>query len=268
MKNRQFYITLLLAFAVFSSCSTKRISDTEKLNRASNDQLTEVLDSLSSVEYEWFYSKISTKYHDTAMNISFKTSVRIRKDSLLSTLITYARIPVYSTLLTKDSITMVNKREKCVMYESLDYFKKEFAMEVEYKNAEEMLFGAPIAYNKEMKYHRINDPYSYTMCSHKKREIKRNERKDTREIITYYSLSEDLLTLKSQKIESPQDTSIVVIDYEERELVNGYLVPKKVEITIFTPRQEITVSMDYRKTRINNEEKIHFVVPEKYENCK
>lgn len=268
MKKGNFYSLIAFALLFFASCSNKGIADGEKLSKHSSQDLTDVLDSLSLVEYDWFYSKISTKYKDTAMNVSFKTSVRIRRDSLLNTLITYARIPVYNTLLTKDSIIMVNKREKCVMYESLDYFRKEYAMDVEYANAEEMFFGAPIAYDRDMKYYRVNDPYNYTMCSHRKRDIKRNIRKDKREIITYYTLSPDLKSLQTQKIESPQDTSTVVIDYTQREMVNGYYVPKKVVITIYTPRQEIKVYMDYKKTRINHKEKIHFVVPEKYGECK
>ena len=268
MKGSSFYIGMLFLAVFITSCSPKGKFDEEKLDKISNDELTKVLDSLSAIEYDWFYSKISTKYHDTAMNVSFKTSIRIRKDSLLHTLITYARIPVYSTLLTNDSITMVNKREKCVMNESLDYFRNEYAMEVEYENAEEMFFGAPIAYDDELKYYRVNDPYSYTMSSHRKRDVKRNERKDKREIVTSYSLSSDLKSLKWQKIESPYDTSVVVINYAQRELVSGYNVPNKVDITIYTPRQEIKVEMDYKKTRVNHSEKIHFIVPEKYEECK
>lgn len=259
---------MLFLAVLIASCSPKGMLTEDKLEKLSNDELTHVLDSLSSIEYDWFYSKIATNYHDTAMNVSFKTSVRIRKDSLLHTLITYARIPVYSTLLTNDSITMVDKRAKCVMNESLDYFRKEYAMEVQYENAEEMFFGAPIAYDKELKYYRVNDPYAYTMSSHRKRDIKRNERKDKREIVTSYSLSSDLTTLLSQKIESPYDTSVVVINYTEREMVDGFNVPKKVEITIYTPRQEIKVEMDYKKTRVNHSEKIHFIVPDKYEECK
>ncbi len=268
MRSNKFYAISLLVLVILTSCARKGTEDAEKVGKHSNLELRAVLDSLSSVEYDWFYAKISTKYKDTAMNVSFKTSVRIKKDSLLNTLITYARIPVYNTLLTKDSIIMVDKRAKCVMHESLDYFRKEYAMDVEYENAEEMFFGAPIAYDSEMKYYRVNDPYSYTMCSHRKRDIKRNVRKDKREIVTYYTLSDDLKSLKSQKIESPQDTSVVLIEYKQRELVSGFFVPKKIEITIFTPRQEIKVFMDYKKTRINHKEKIHFVVPEKYVECK
>ncbi|MBL1281442.1 MAG: DUF4292 domain-containing protein [Fluviicola sp.] len=268
MRSKLFYTATLLLLLVSASCSKLSSTGLEKIPKRSNAELREVLDSLSSVEYDWFYAKIATKYHDTAMNVSFKTSVRIKKDSLLNTLITYARIPVYNTLLTKDSITMVDKRAKCVMRESLDYFRKEYAMDVEYENAEEMFFGAPIAYDKSHKYFRVNDPYSYTMCSLRKRDIKKNERKDKRQIITYYTLSEDLKSLKSQRIESPQDTSVVLIEYQQRVLVNGYFVPKKVEITIFTPQQEIKVEMDYKKIRVNKNEKIHFVVPSKYEKCK
>ena len=102
-----------------------------------------------------------------------------------------------------------------------------------------MFFGAPIAYDNENKYFRVNDPYSYTMCSLRKRDIKKNERQGKRQIITYYTLSEDLKTLKSQKIESPQDTSTVVINYVQRHLVNGYFYLIQEQSPLETPLCQI-----------------------------
>lgn len=266
MKSLNFFIVVIMSLLV--SCASIKTDELVRLPKKTTIQLRLAMDSIAGITFDSFYAKIATKYKDSAQNVSFKTSIRMKKDSVVHSLITYARIPVYSSLLTKDSIILVDKRDKCVVSESLDYLKKKFAIDIAFENVEEMIFGGPVAFNKEEKYFRVNDPFSYTLCSHRKRDIKKNERKEQREILNYYSLSEDLKSLKRQKIESPEDSTVIFIDYNSRQLIEGILMPKIVEVTIITPNQEIKVLLDYKKIRINENETIHFVVPESYEECK
>tara|TARA_B110000285_G_scaffold206839_1_gene245733 strand:+ start:1095 stop:1874 length:780 start_codon:yes stop_codon:yes gene_type:complete len=259
---------MIVVMSILVSCASRKTDEWVKLPKKSNEELRQAMNSISEISFDEFYAKLSTNYKDSAQNVSFKTSIRMRKDSVVNSLITYARIPVYNSLLSKDSIILMDKREKCVVSESLNYLKKKFAIDIAYENVEEMIFGAPISYKPDEKYFRVNDPYYYTLCSHRKREIKKNERKEQREIVNYYSLSEDLKSLKHQKIESPEDSTIIYIDYNSRQLIEGILMPKIVEVTIITPKQEIKVVLDYKKIRINEKETIHFIVPESYEECK
>ena len=74
--------------------------------------------------------------------------------------------------------------------------------------------------------------------------------------------------LNSQRIESPLDSTIILIEYEKRKLVGKYLLPEKVNVSVITPLQEIKINLDYRKVRINKKETIHFVIPQKYGECR
>ncbi len=263
------YSFLFVIAIVLTACSSARNAlDDEELPKQKDTELLAALDSLSNVSFDYFYSKVSTKYKDSAQNVSFKTSVRMVNDSAVNALITYARIPIINALVTPDSVKISNKRDKCFIGEDLNYFKQRFGVDFDYENVEELLFGKPVGFNPEEKYFRVNDPSAYTICSHKKRDIKRNERKDKREIITYYHLNKDLSNLASTQIISPEDSTMIQIDYVERELINGYMLPKLVDVTIYTPKQVIEVNFDYRKTRVNEPTQIHFVIPESYEKCK
>jgi len=268
MKSRNLYVLMSVVGLFLVSCGTSMTTNEDKLPKVKDVELRKAVEDISMQSFDYFYAKIATKYKDSTQNVSFKISVRMRKDSVVNTLLTYARLPIYNTLITPDTIKMVDKREKCVMIESLDYFKKKFAIDVEFKNIEQFFFGSPIAFNPAQKYYRVNDPFSYTLCSHKKHDIKKNIRKDKREIVTYYTLSDDLKSIQQQRIDSPQDSTTILIDYIERAWVGEVFLPKKVEITIQMPRQEVHVFLDYKKTRLNVKEKIHFVIPEKYGECK
>jgi len=179
----------------------------------------------------------------------------------------FAGIPVLKAQMTDDSVHMTNRKDKCYREQSLDYIKQKFGVSFSSKNVEQLLLGTPIAFNPEHKYHQLEDESMYMICSHKKREIRRNEKKGEREIITYYGISSDLRTLDRVVIESPEDTAIIQIDYLEREIVEDYLVPKLIKAVVYTARNTIEVELDYKKVRINEVETIYFVIPENYELC-
>lgn len=268
MQNSKYYF-LVLTIGIFVSCSRNSVEGVvSKLEKKKDVELNSALDSLSSLDVSTFYSKISTKYKDSSQNASFKTSVRILHNEKVNALITFAKIPVINALLTRDSIQVVDKRSKCVTKESLSYIKDNFGIEFDYLNVEQLLMGLPVGYDPSEEYYRVNTPFEYVMCSHKKREVRKNERKGGREIIKYYTLNEDLKSLKELRIESPDDSTTINISYKTRELIDNFLVPENVLIEIVTPKQNIIVEMNYNKTKINEEESIHFVIPENYELCK
>ena len=264
-----FKIGFIALSALFLFSCSRKIGElhAEKLPKIKEQRLVEVLDSLSTVKFKYFYSKISTKFQDSTQNVSFKTSVRITSDSAVNALITFAKIPVLNALLTTDSVYITDKREKCFVKESLDYIQDNYAIDFTFKNVEELILGLPIDYDKEDRYYVLNDPFSYTISSHRKRDRKKNERSKDREIVTYYTLTEDLKSLKTMRIESPEDTSVIQIDYLSRELIDDLLVPTDVDLYISTPKKIINVGLEYRKTRVNEPEPIYFVIPESYEQC-
>lgn len=88
-----------------------------------------------------------------------------------------------------------------------------------------------------------------------------------REIITFYRISDDLTNLRMMRIESPEDSAIIQIDYLEREWVDGFYVPTEVDLYLLTPKKEMKIRLEYRKTRMNEAELIYFVIPESYERC-
>jgi hypothetical protein len=124
MQNPFIKIAVGLSFIwALSSCAPKVGSDLmngDKLPKIKDKELVDRLDSLSKIEPRTFYSKLDINYKDSTTDISFKTSLKIVADSAISAIITYARIPIVTAMVTKDTITVVNKREKCYTVQSLD----------------------------------------------------------------------------------------------------------------------------------------------------
>ncbi len=271
-------IKTLYAFGIFlllSACA-KQLTEIpkEKLQRRKTQELMQVMDSLSHKKPGFFYTKIKTDYTDTNRSVTFKTSIRMSKDSAINALITYATLPIVNSVITLDSVTIVNKRDKCYIQQSLGYFKENFGIDFDYANIEELIVGMPLDFDTTQKYFQIHDPYTYTISSHKKREIKKKDRLDRdrnpakEDIIIKYFLHDKLDGLKSMYLESPDDSTSIKVDYLTREFISGYAIPKDVHIEIKSPKNFIRVDLQYDKVEIDQPQELFLVIPEGYEKCK
>jgi len=255
-------LLVALAALIFASCGNRRGGE-DKLPKVKDEVLLELLDSLSKQNFDSFYAKIDTQFKDSARSVSFKISLRMEQDSAIGATIKVMSIPFVNAVITKDSVKMTNRQEKCYTLQSIDFLKESFGVSFSHRNMEELLMGFPIAYDEAAEYERKKDPYSYTLKSELKKD---GDSGDVLDI--YYEFDKELKQLKSTRMYSESDSTEIIIDYLTRQLVDGYAVPESVKIVILTPKQELSLEMEYKKPRVNESETIHFVIPDSYEPCK
>lgn len=264
-------ISLLLLTVLATSCSKNVVLLNEKVSKRKTNEIVNALDSLSQSKPLMFYTRSSTRFSDTTQNLSFKTSIRMKKDSAINALITFAGLPIFHTLLTKDTLTISNKRSKCYSKTNLSFFQSNFGYPFDYKNIEELILGLPLAYDSTQRYYQINNPYYHILSSHRKGDLRKNNRKEKfveeNEVVIKYYLNDVLNQLQKMEIESVEDNISVVIDYEAREIVQGYDLPKMVKIKVTTPKNTIHIQMEYEKTEVNTEQNLNLIIPVSYEVC-
>lgn len=264
----------LVAFICLSSCA-KKMTETaqlEKLPRVKEKDLIDALDSISVRKPDFFYTKVDTHFTDTTQEVNFKTSIRIKVDSAINAIITYAKIPIVTTMVTLDSVKISNKRDKCFILEDLDYFKTTFGIDFSYYNIQELLLGMPLDYDIEEKYFQIHDPYHYIISTHRKSAMRRNNNiqrnRDDEDFILKYYISEDLSRLNKFEIESIEDEVYVTVEYLSYQEDKGFRVPKVVRLNIVSPKNHVVIEMEYDKAEINEPRELFFDIPESYEKCK
>jgi hypothetical protein len=266
-----FFRLFLIATLAFTASCAKKLTETDmvKVKRVKTNDLLETMDSLSKVRPTFFYSKISTKYRDTTSNYSFKTSLRMNVDSAINTIITYLSIPVVNALITPDSLTVVNKKAKCVARADMEYIKENFGVNFSFRNIEELFLGIPLDYDTTQKYFQIHEPYQYVISSHRKRQIRRANvlEKQDNDVAIKYFLTNDTKQLKGMEILSPNDTASIYIDYVSRQNVGGMNVPAEVIIKVITARNNLLITLSYDKVEVNEPQPLYFIVPEGYEDC-
>lgn len=267
IRSIKFVLAAAFALVLLACGTTEEVLAEDHVPRRKPEDLTATLDSLSAISVGNFYSKVNTRYEDSARSVSFKTSLRIVNDSAVSAIITYASIPVVNALITPDSVKVTNRKDKCYVLQDLRFFGEEFGVDFTFDNIEELFLGKPVGYHTDEEYFRVNDPAKYIVCSHKKKDVRKSEKHNLREIITYYTLNDSLTNLESMQIISPEDSTMIEVNYLQREKIEGYMLPAHIDVVIHAPRQTIRVDLEYRKSQINRPEEIHFVIPENYEKC-
>jgi hypothetical protein len=189
------------------------------------------------------------------------------KDSAMNLLITYAKIPIINSSITKDSLTIVNKKDKCFIKEDLSYIKETFGIDFNYKNLEEIFLGLPLDYDSTQKYFQIHDPFNYIISSHRKHKIKRSEKKAKDDLVIKYMVNDNLNHIKGMQINSPSDSVEININYISREFLDNYSLPKEVTIQVKTPRNNMFIELQYEKAEVNIRQPLILVIPEGYEKC-
>jgi hypothetical protein len=266
---RSFKILYFLFFPLLFACQPKvvEVLDKQKLPKKKEKELIAVLDSLSEVIPKTFYSKLNVDFKDTTRSISFKTSLKIVTDSATNALITYLKIPIVSAMITKDSVIVVNKRDKCFQKENLGFIKENFGVDFNYQNVEELLLGRPLDFSEGQKYFMDNNPYFYGISTHKKRERKRLDRKPKEDVIINYVLTDNAKLLQSMSIDSPSDSTVIEVEYQKWQFIQNINVPEEVKIKIKTPKNQLLIQLRYDKAEINEPQELIIVIPEKYEKC-
>lgn len=263
-------VTILYLVILISACTgAKTAVDevAEKLPKVKEQSLIDKLDSLSKQRPEHFYSKISAKYADKNQKVSFKASVRMRADSALQAIITFAHIPIYNSVVTPDSLMIIDKRNNCYIKETMGYLKSTFDIDFDHVNIEEFILGLPIGWDSDEDYHQIKDPYNYVVSSHNKRKLRKSDKDLSGAVYIRYYLNETTSHLKRIIIDSPSDSSTVIINYDKHELQDGFTIPMETALQIETPRDTIDISVKYSKMTINEPRVLYLSIPEKYERC-
>jgi hypothetical protein len=207
------------------------------------------------INYKTFNAKIKVEYEDAkGKQPDISAVVRIIKDSAIwmSLSATIFNVEVYRLLITKDSVILMNTREKEVQYRSLDYLQDVTQIPFDYKTLQDLLIGNPVFLDS-------------TVVSFKKVEEKIL-------VATLGIFFKNLLTLSADKnllLHSKLDDVDLTrnrtadITYSEYENKTGFDFSTFREITV-SEKNKVDIRLNYKQYEFNKELSVNFKVPKNY----
>lgn len=258
-------VFLFLTVFIISSCGSKKQSNPgEVVDKKKTNELLDSLEAYGNKDFSFFYSKIACKYKSDEQNLSFKTTIKLKSDSLLNAMMTFAKIPVVIANVSQDSVKLINKRDKCYFFSEIDFLSSLLNMDLALSDAEDIILGSPLAFDRKNKYHQLPDTSFYVIATHKEKEF---EDKNGKDIMMKYFLSADSLELKKTFIASPKDSTEITIDMEEYQLINNKKYPYVVKISASSKKGPVHIELKYTKVAIDEPVDIYFKIPDNYVEC-
>jgi hypothetical protein len=269
--NIKFIGIIALTLTLFS-CSQKlgELRNNESDSYA-NVNWMKILDSLSKKKPDFFYAKMDSEFKTNTSNKKFKTSLRMVEDSAMNVLITYATAPVFNSVITPDSVSIVNKLDKCYQKESVEMIKSLVGVDFSYSNLEEIFLGLPVDFDSTRTYNIFSEEDYILVSNLTKKQWKKKDKLDPSEtngnICYTYKINPIDNVLLGMHIYSPLEGANINLSIIERTDVAGFKIPGKTFLDIQLPKNTISIQLDYNKAEVNQPQDFIFKIPEDYEKC-
>ncbi|MEI9958876.1 MAG: DUF4292 domain-containing protein [Ferruginibacter sp.] len=219
--------------------------------------LQETMAKLKShyIDYKTFNAKIKVEYQDTkGKQPDITAVVRIVKDSAIwiSLSATILNIEVYRMLITKDSVILMNTRDKEVQYRSLDYLQDVTEIPFDYKTIQDVLIGNPIFVDS-------------TIVSYKKTDTKiliSTIGQFFKNLLTISIDNDVLMHSKLDDVDVSRNRT-ADITYDDFETKDGITFSTYREITV-SEKNKLDIRMNYKSYEFNKDLSVTFKVPKNY----
>ena len=246
------------------SCGRKKTAFSPDFPTKTTEELVNRLDELSQLEWDFLTAKTNVKLSSKEQTNAFKASLRMKRDSALLVNISFAGIPIVQTILSNDSLKLLNRKVKYFKFQDRSALEEIVDLPIEYSQLQDVLIGKPLLFDKNKEHIQIQDLAFYQI----KTKRKRNKDSTSEDVTITYYLNPTTLELNKVKLESPTDeTTMEIIYIGKHDKIEGLSLPQQIDIVIQGPKSITTVNIAYNRPDISNEKKISLNIPENYVPC-
>jgi hypothetical protein len=258
----------VLIFFLFSCRSTqkinKAISPKEQATILTRKELDDSIKMVSDIfikfkqreiDFKSFSAKIKVESSGSnGKNPDLTAVVKIIKDSAIwiSLSATILNVEVYRALITKDSVILLDKREKEVSYRSLDYLQEVTKIPFDFYTLQNLIVGNPIFISDSIIAFRKND--NNILISTVDEYFKN--------LLTISGESKILLHSKMDDIDISRSRT-ADITYDDYQTSDGYLFSTDRTISV-SEKTKLDISLNFKQFEFNKELSVVFNVPKNY----
>jgi len=207
------------------------------------------------IDFRTFSAKIKADVETSKEKLPDLTAVvRIIKDSVIwmSVSATFLNIEVYRVFITRDSVILLNKKDKEIQYRSLDYLQEVTQIPFDFKTIQDLLIGNPIFYNDSIQSFRRTD--NFILISSRGKFFKN--------LLTLEKDNKVLLHSKLDDIDISRNRT-ADINYSEYENINGFNFSTNRDIAI-AEKNKIDMRLKIKQVEFNKELSVAFNIPKNY----
>ena len=262
----------ILTIVIFSAFSCKTVKQINKAIAPKDSTAVIIIDQLKAdsllmiqktiqnlnrnyIDFKTFNAKIKVDYQDSKGKQPDVTAiVRIIKDSTIWISLTASilNIEIYRVLITKDSVILLNKQEKEVLYRSFDYLQEVTEIPFDYKTLQDLLIGNPVFVDSNIVYYKkTDDQILFSMVG-----------KYFKHLLTLSSYNFNLTHSKLDDVDMNRSRTadLTYADYENK---SGFNFSTYREITV-SEKNKLDIRLNFKQYEFNKELSVSFNIPKNY----
>ncbi len=229
----------------------------------------------SNLNYNWLRYKASTSITKNGEERSFKTNVKIRKDSLIWLSITKGPIQAFKVLMDNDSVRMINEIDENYLLGRFDEVSENYGVNVSYKFLQNMLVGNSINF-KELKKMKVSiEGDKYVLSNLNKNKLEKHQKNKSLKndsIWMRYWVNPNSFKIEKARFDILTEDSLtsgMEINYSDFVIINNdsvSLMPSNISFSL-DKNGETTFIMNFELSRIRSGEsfRMPFNIPKNYQ---
>jgi hypothetical protein len=265
MKN--LFSFLICVFAFISCRTTKQINKVIQPKEVVNTINKDYEDSIRMVKTDFekfkknhilfttFQAKIKVESSGSqGKNQDLTAVVRMVKDSAIwiSLSASILNVEVYRLLITKDSVILMNKQQKEVLYRSLDYLQEVTKIPFDFKTLQDLFIGNPIFISDSINAYRKLD--QNILISIVTKEFKNLFTMQVSDHLMTHAKLDDLDVNRNRTAD---------ITYEDYQPIDSVLFSTVRHITV-SEKNKLDIRLQFKQVEFNKELSVYFSVPKNY----
>ena len=266
----KYVLALIIIVSIAISCSpTRKINtaiakkDTAQVimvDEAKRDSLkfiSQVFQGLQKnrIDFKTFSGKIKVEYTDKdGKGPDLTVFARVIKDSAiwLSINATILSYEAFRVLITKDSVKVLNKKDRIVQLRSVSYLQEISQVPFDFSNLQDLIVGNPIFVDSNIVFYRKNESNISLMSSGA----------FFKNLLTVSNNDYLVLNSKLDDLDARRNRTCA-LSYGNYENRNGIMFPTLRKITI-AEKSTIDVDMDFKQYSFNETLSLPFAIPRNY----
>lgn len=218
------------------------------------DQVMQQVHS-NRIDFRTFSAKIKVDYWDKdGKGPDLTVFLRMKKDSMIWMAInaTIFNVEAFRVLITRDSVKVLNRRDKQVQLRSLSYIQEVSRLPCDFNTLQDLLIGNPIYVDSNViSYRKIDNKLLVTCVGQLFKNLLtiRNDR-----YLVEHSKLDDIGVSRARTCDLTWDS------YEDRD---GKAFPTFRRVSV-SEKSKLDVEMNFKQYDFNNELAFPFVIPKNY----
>jgi hypothetical protein len=264
------HIGFILILLVFTNCKSKKglIKSSEAADIEALTKAASVIDLVKEKDFkfEWLSAKIKTKYKTSdGKSQSFKTYLRIRKDSAIWATVTFLNVPIMTTIMTPDSVKIINKKDKKYFLGTFDFITNFVKTPIDFYQIQNLFVGNPISLDTTNPHYLVDLNDDIYLSSVKKSELEPilKEEKVYFGWIYRYWINE-LYRPGKTILNNPGNGNSLIITQNDYKKADNMSFPNRTEALFVSQKDTVEIKLNYSKIKTNEAQSMPFKITSKY----